>query len=218
MEQGDIMGKELENTTDYIGLTDHKGAEEMRKSAEKQQDIANKFTEDEITFQREQYADWKKIYGPLQEDLGTYFKNITGDAIAAKQITQIQAGSQVAQRQTDQALAQRGISNSGLAAATLSQNIYNTEMQKANVRASADDFANQQKAGFLGLGLGQGTQMLGIQAGVSSSGAGVAGGMASNMVSNSTALSQTSMGTMGTIIGAGIGAGFSSTSNTSKGG
>lgn len=199
------MGDVLGGVTDFIGLTDHKGEEEARDMAATQADRAYNLTKEAIEFQREQYEDWKNIYGPLQEDLGTYFKNITGDTITAQQLTEIQKSSQDAQRQTDIALAQRGLTGSGIEAQALMQNKYGTEMQKASVRANADQVAAERKMGFLGLGLGQGTQMLGIQAGVSNTGAQVAGNQASSALKVGSDLSQFNTGATADLYGSILG-------------
>jgi hypothetical protein len=163
---------------DTMGLTDYAGQEEARAiaaqnsaNAKAASDRSYALTKEQLDFQRKQYDDWKNIYGPLQEDLGTYFKNLNGDNLAAKQIEAIQRESQQAQTNVDQQLAQRGLSQSGLTAEALMRNQATASMAKANVRANADQLAAQQKMGFLGLGLGQGTQMLGINANVSNNGA-----------------------------------------------
>ena len=205
------MGNPLKAATDFVGLTDHKGAEEARDQASTQADRSYALTKEELAFQREQYNDWKSVYGPLQEDLGTYFKNLTGDNLAAQQITQIQAGSQEAQRRTDQVLAQRGLTGSGLEAQALMQNTFGTEMQKASVRANKEQLAAQQQMAFLGLGLGQGAQMLGIQAGVSNTGASVAGSQASSALGVGASLSQSNTKSTadlyGTVLGMSNGSG-----------
>lgn len=215
------MGSILEKTTDFLGLTDHEGEQDARDAANAQMARSNQLTDEQIAFQREQYDDWKSIYGPLQEDLGTYYKNLTGDAMAAQQIVQTQMASQSAQRQTDAALAQRGISGGGLEASLLAQNTFGTEMQKAGIRANKDQLAAQQQAGFLGIGLGQGTQMLGIQAGVANAGSGVAGSMASTALGNATSLSQSSTAAMadiyGSILGSSNGSGGTVGSSISSG-
>jgi len=190
------MGSIIGGITDAVGLTDHKGEEAARKQAAQaasqsaatsQQSLA--MTQAQLDFQKDQYYEWKDIYGDLQEDLGTYYKNLTGETLAASQIEAIQAESQGAQTQIDKNLAQRGISGSGLEASLASQNIFQTSQSKAIARSSADELANQKKMGFLGLGLGQGTEMLGINASVANAGAANLMGRSSSLLSNSTALS-----------------------------
>ena len=210
---GDIMDK----ATDFIGLTDHEGADKAAAESRRLADVSQTMTQESIDFQRGQYDDWKEIYGPLQEDLGTYYKNLTGDALAAKNIVQTQEASQRAQQQTDRELAQRGMSGSGLEAQNLMFNQFATEQQKAGIRANADDMANQQKMSFLGLGLGQGAQMLGTQAGVSSNGASTIAGMANSNLGASTSLSQSNSAMMGELWGSGVGAASAYASGGSTG-
>jgi len=167
-----------------------------------QAELSYKISKEQLDFQKAQYDDWKSIYGPLQEDLGTYFKNLTGDAMAAKQITEIQAGAQAAQQQVDQQLAQRGISGSGLEASLLQSNAFSTEMAKANVRANADTMAAQQQMGFLGLGLGQGNSMLSNIANTANSAAANQANMSNASLSAATSIQNANTALAGDIFGA----------------
>lgn len=189
--------KVFHSVTDAVGLTDYKGQQEARDIANRnavmasqQSDRSYGLTKEQLAFQRKQYDDWKNIYGPLQEDLGTYFKNLHGDKLAAQQIEAIQKESQVAQTNVDQQLAQRGLDQSGLAAEALMRNQATTSFAKAGARANADQLAAQQKMGFLGLGLGQGASMLGINAQVANSGANSAIGAMGNYAGMSNANAQ----------------------------
>ena len=113
----------------------------------------------QLDFQKQQYEDWKEIYGPLQEDLGTYYRNINGKELVGKELEYMQAAGQEANRKIQEQMAQRGIEGSGLNAGLLNQNILNTEVQKSMLRSTADQRAAQMKQGFLALGLGQGQQI-----------------------------------------------------------
>jgi len=200
-----FVGDAIGGITDAFGLTDHKGEAAARQQSQQQADRSYGLTKEQIKFQRDQYNDWKSIYGPLQEDLGTYFKNLTGNKLAAQHIEAIQLESQKAQTNVDAALAQRGLSQSGLEAQALMQNQFSAASQKANIRANADQLANQQKMGFLGLGLGQGTQMLGINAQVSNNGASNAASMSNNALNNATSLAKANMSAVGSMAGAAAG-------------
>ena len=199
------VGHAVGDVTDAIGLTDHKGEAADRKQAKEQADRSYGLTKTQLDFQKAQYDDWKSIYGPLQEDLGTYFKNLTGNNLTSQHLEAIQLESQKAQTNIDAALAQRGLSQSGLEAQALMQNQFSAASQKANIRANADQLANQQKMGFLGLGLGQGTQMLGINAQVSNNGASNSASMSNNALSNATALSQMNTGIVNDLAGSFMG-------------
>lgn len=163
---GSIVGK----TTDFLGLTDHKGAAQAQASADKAAGEALAITREELAFQREQYYDWKYIYGTMQEQEAAYVENYTGADVVAKQLQQASGEYQKAESDITKALAQRGMSTSGLEAASLTQLYAQEAMQKAGIRSSQDDIASQKRMQFLGLGLGQGTQMLGTNAQVAQAG------------------------------------------------
>jgi len=194
----------INHATDVItGKGEHDRA---HKEAQAQTDRANALTDEQIAFQRQQYDDWKSIYGPLQEDLGTYFKNLNGSKLAAQAITKVQAESQKAQQNIDKDLAQRGLSGSGMEAAALMNNEFTTANQKANIRANADSVAAKQKMGFLGLGLGQGTQMLGINANVGNTGINSSTGLAANYSTQATNIGLSGRNNMFEVGGSTIGA------------
>lgn len=106
-----------------------------------------------------EYDRWKRVYGPLQEDLGTYYRNLTGQKLSAREVSNIQAASEKASDKIVQSLAQSGRANSGLESYLLAQNAYGAELDKANARSTADERAQAQKLNFLGVGLGQANQL-----------------------------------------------------------
>lgn len=188
-----VQGADMNSVTDALGFTDHAKEERLEAKADESAAYAREVADTELSFQREQYDAWKDIYGDLQEDLGTYYKNLNGNNLSAKQIEAIQLESQLAQDTIDTQLSQRGLQGSGLEAEALMRNTFATSGAKAEARSNADQLANEQKMQFLGLGLGQGTQMLGTMAGVSATGANIAGNFANTALGNSTALTQTGL-------------------------
>ena len=128
---------------------------QQQKGAKK----ARAIQQQQLDAQQEQYNDWKEIYGPLQEDLGTFMKNLNGDSLAAPQLAQIQASTQASQKQIDEQLAQRGLGGSGIEASLMTQNTLGGELAEAKVSANADMQAMNMKQNFLSAGLGQGTQL-----------------------------------------------------------
>lgn len=169
----------VSDVTDFVGLTDYSGAEDRQNQANAtvkagtdaslaiaKENIA--FQKEELDYQKEQYNDWKNVYGDLQENIGDYYNKLSGSNLASKQL-QAQATEYArANKEVTQQLAQRGISGSGIEAASQVAMGMESAGQRATIRASADDMAIKEKMNFLGLGLGQGTQMLGIQANQSS--------------------------------------------------
>lgn len=119
-------------------------------------DAAVGMSKDQLAFDKQRYNDWKDIYGPLQEDIGSFYKNLTGQELSGKMIEEIQKSSQEADERITQNLAQRGMGGSGLEADLINKNTYTTEMLKAETRATADELAAEKKMKFLSLGLGQG--------------------------------------------------------------
>lgn len=131
------------------------GASKAAKATAKANKASNEVARANLDFQMSRYQDWKDIYGSQQEDIGEYYKNLTGETLVGKELEQVQLASQVSQDKITETLAQRGISGSGLEAQLLTNNITQTELVKADKRASADQRAIDAKTGFLSLGLGQ---------------------------------------------------------------
>lgn len=115
-----------------------------------------------LAFQKQQYADWDSIYGPIQENLGEYYKALTPEKVISQGLQAEQQAYQKSVEQLRQTLAQRGIDpTSGVAVGAetaLAGQHYQTE---AGIRATGEERAAAQQTQFLGLGLGQGTAMLG---------------------------------------------------------
>lgn len=174
MGGGGLLGE----VTDFVGLTDYSGAEDRANqaanTAKYSTDVSAALARDNIAFQKQQlefqkdqYADWKAIYGDLQENLGEYYKNLSGSTLVAPQLQAQATEYQKALRETTQQLAQRGLSGSGMEAQALTSMAMQSAGQRATIRASTDQQAAEKKLQFLGIGLGQGTNMLGTIAGQS---------------------------------------------------
>ena len=103
----------------------------------------------------EEYDQWKAIFGPLQEDLGTYYNNLTGTSLSNAEVARIQEASQKARDQVNVSLAQSGRTDSGTREYILSTMEYQAEIDKANIRSTAEERALAQKGSFLALGLNQ---------------------------------------------------------------
>lgn len=209
------MGKVLGTVTDAVGLTDYKGQEEAAKAAgfaNAQQYALTKesieLQKETLQFQKDQYADWKAIYGDVQENLGEYYKNLDGDKLVALGLQNQQREFQAAVKLIERESAQRGISGSGLEYAAKTTATFQNAEAKARIRSSADQQVAEQQLNFLGVGLGQGTQMLGMinQASGNVNNAYGTGINAYNSTGNAylgarTNLSTQNQDTVGTIVG-----------------
>ena len=111
-----------------------------------------------------QYANWENIFGPIQQNLSNYYKNINPDTIASSGLQNIEQSYTQSRQNLDQQLAKRGISNSGAAAAGLTQLETARMLGKAEVNTNAPMIAAQQQSNFLAGGLGQQSQ---LQSGIS---------------------------------------------------
>ncbi|MDX9738851.1 MAG: tail fiber domain-containing protein [Candidatus Dojkabacteria bacterium] len=169
---GGLIGK----VTDTVGLTDYAGAEKAQKNAvnatNQASEISMQIAKDNIAFQKEQldftkeqYADWEKAFGSIQENLGEYYNNLSGTKYTNRALAAEAQEYSRANTELNSMLAQRGMSGSGMEAAAKTALLSSSVQNRAIIRATADDTVAQQKMNFLGLGLGQGSAMLGTMAG-----------------------------------------------------
>lgn len=163
------MGGLVSGITDAIGLTNTKGEKRAAAAASaanaqalamSKEQIA--LAKEELDFQKAQYQDWKNIYGDIQENLGAYYKNLTPDKLVALGLENQQREFQQVDTAIRRELAQKGLEGSGIERAVTTDIAYKNAATRAGIRTSADRMVNEEKLGFLGIGLGQGTQLLGI--------------------------------------------------------
>lgn len=110
----------------------------------------------QLEFSREQYEDWKAVFGDVQDNLAEYYKNLTPASIEAQGIQALNTEYAAASKSLTQSLAQRGISSSGLEAQAMTDLAQKQAQDTANVRVQAPIIASQEKMKFLALGLNQG--------------------------------------------------------------
>lgn len=208
------MGGVVSKVTDAVGLTSKVpgGGGASSAAADKLAKDNLKFQKQQFEFQKEQYTDWKAVYGDIQTNLGDYYKNLTPDTVTAMGLQNQQMEFQKARTAVQQDFAQRGLSNSGAEVATTSLGTFQNAEARARIRTEAPEKVAQDKLTFLGVGLGQGTAMLGninsAASNVNSAYAtGINGlyGMATNLNNNRTTVQGNNQNAMGQVIGAGIG-------------
>lgn len=153
---GGIVGE----ATDFVGLTDYKGQEAAQNNASQAASQATATAQDQLSFSKEQYADWKAVYGDIQKNLGDYYENLSGYSMAAQQLSAQAREYADAYRKVNQQLAQRGISQSGIAAAQDVAMASQSANTRAGIRAGAEDLARTKQAGFLQLGLNSQASLL----------------------------------------------------------
>lgn len=196
------MGKIIGKVTDAVGLTDYEGQEKAAKAAGASSAAALALTKEQIAFQKEQYADWKAVYGDIQTNLGEYYKKLTPEKITALGLQNQQKEFQAAMEQVDADFARRGIAaDSGVVRAVKAKATFQNAEARAAIRTGAEQAVADAKLGFLGVGLGQGTQMLGIIGNAYGQGINSQTGIATNAQSNYTARAGNNMNAIGDVFG-----------------
>lgn len=118
----------------------------------------------QLEFSKEQYADWEKVYGTIQDNLSAYYKDLTPATIEAAGIQNINQQYAQANKSITQSLAQRGISSSGLEGQAIVDLAQKQAQDTANLKIQAPMMAAQEKMKFLSLGMGQGANAVaGVQ-------------------------------------------------------
>ncbi len=140
------------------------------KSADKATKAQADASEAQIEFEREQYDDWKELYGPIEQNLATYYQGVTPETYAAVGLEDYNEQYQKSVERMNETFAQRGIlPSSGIAASTAAQGELAASEARANIRVSAEQQAINDKTNFLQIGMGQNpsnsmSQALGQQA------------------------------------------------------
>ena len=118
---------------------------------------ASEASAEQLAFSKQQYEDWKSVFGDVQTNLASYYKNLTPDSIVASGTQNIQQEYSKANQQITQALAQRGIAGSGLEGQAMVDLAQKQAQDTANLKIQAPQMAAQEKRKFLALGLNQGS-------------------------------------------------------------
>ena len=131
-----------------------KSADKAYASADANSQLQYEASMEQLDFQKKQYEDWENIFGPIQDNLSSYYKHMSPDSIASLGIQNIEQSYTQSRQNLDTQLAKRGITNSGATAAGLTS-LENTRMLgKAEVRSTAEQTVANQQLGFLSAGLG----------------------------------------------------------------
>lgn len=123
-------------------------------SADAAAQLQYKISSEQLAFSKQQYDDWQSIYGPIQDNLSSYYKNLSSDSIASLGIQSIEKEYSRSSQLLEQTLAKRGITNSGATTQGVTQLESARMLGRAEVQANAPMVAAQQKQGFLSIGLG----------------------------------------------------------------
>lgn len=141
--------------TSYMSAkSSSKSSAAATESAAKSAQMQNDASLAQLEFQKQQYADWENIFGPIQENLSSYYKSMKPDTLSAIGIQNLEQSYNQSKKALDTGLAQRGLTGSGQQAAALTQLETSRMLGKAEIRTNAPQQVAQQQLGFLSAGLG----------------------------------------------------------------
>jgi len=132
------------------------GAGLANRNAKKATAAANEASAAQLEFDMQRYDDWKEIYGPLQENLASYYSELTPEFYEATGVRNVNQELQDTLSAINTSIAQRGISSkSGIAQSLTAQAEISAAESRAEVRSAAPRAAAEDKTRFLQIGLGQ---------------------------------------------------------------
>lgn len=105
-------------------------------------------------FAKQQYQDWQNVYGPIQDNLSSYYSNLSPDYYESVGLEAFQKEHQTAMEDIDASLAQRGLTNSGVASSIKSVADLTAASTRAQIRRNAPAQVAAQQQGFLQVGMG----------------------------------------------------------------
>jgi hypothetical protein len=131
------------------------GANSARKDAKNAQRQAAAADKEALDFAKSQYNDWKNIFGPIQQNLSSYYQNLTPGRIEAQGREAIELERNDWMTRIDETFQQRGLGDTAMEAFATADVEKNVALQKAEVRATAPEKVAQQQLSFLTLGYNQ---------------------------------------------------------------
>lgn len=125
------------------------------RGASKDRAIASEADQASLDFEVERYDDWKSIYGDIQQNLSDYYLDLSPDQYEVVGLEALEEEKAKSLTRLNENLAQRGITDSGLAAAAEIGIEMDSASDRADIRRSAPGLVAQEQLSFLQVGLGQ---------------------------------------------------------------
>jgi len=138
------------------GVSSASAASKASKSADAATAASSEASAAQLAFSQQQYDDWKSVFGDVQDNLASYYKNLTPDVLVASGVQNINKEYAQVSQQLTQSLAQRGISSSGLEGQALVDLATKQAQDTATLKTQAPQLVANEKMKFLSLGLNQG--------------------------------------------------------------
>ncbi len=132
------------------------GANKSAKSADKATKAQSEASAAQLEFEREQYDDWKELYGPIEQNLATYYQGVTPETYAAVGLETYNEEYQKSVERMNEQFAQRGIlPSSGIASSLAAQGELQAAETRSGIRSQSEQQAINDKTNFLQIGMGQ---------------------------------------------------------------
>jgi hypothetical protein len=103
-----------------------------------------------LNYLQDKYQDWEYMYGPVQDNLAEYYRDLSGDTLASRQLTEQARQYSKALDSFRRQMAQRGLSGSGAEARGLANMGMQNAATNAAIRSAAPDMAAQAQMQWLG--------------------------------------------------------------------
>lgn len=131
------------------------GAYSSYSSAQDQLAYNQNLTDEDRQAQQNMHDEWQATYGELATNLSDYYNSISAESYAAMGLENASAAFETSMKSINESLAQRGITNTAVAASIGAQAELDYAEQKAAIRSTSETLAMQEKLNFLSLGLNQ---------------------------------------------------------------
>lgn len=131
------------------------GAYSSYSSQQDQIAYSQNLTDEDRQAEQNTHDEWQATYGELATNLSDYYNSISAESYAAMGLENASAAFETSMKSINESLAQRGITNTAVAASIGAQAELGYAEQKAAIRSTSETLAMQEKLNFLSLGLNQ---------------------------------------------------------------
>lgn len=132
------------------GVEKYNKAKREEDDLEAAQDEAEKKSDE---FQQQQLEDWEAVYGSTEQNLATYYNNLSPDSFAAVGLEAYDKEYTTAMTRLRETMSQRGLRGSNVQTSLESQAGLQRAEARATIRRDAPTEVAKQQQGFLSLGL-----------------------------------------------------------------
>lgn len=118
-------------------------------------DYIKQMSEEQKALWADQLQAFEDNFGSIEDTLSSYYNNLTADSAIASGMQELAKSFSTAKRELSEELAQRGLSGSGAAAASMTNLYSNKATAEADMRRKAQANVIQAKRDWLNVGLQQ---------------------------------------------------------------